>query len=165
MAPPVRPRTFFLNEQHEFSRGEKAGGGRIAKYAPSIGVRRVEAALRTRPTRRTIQQSTDPLRKRRYLLIATPEPAVKKESSDKKKAPTGTFEEPTNYKGEHSKVFRRLGMDLLEVNDQGVATVHATAQRSNDSWRQPVHLAAQELPSKRAGQQSELSIQSPKRTA
>jgi hypothetical protein len=129
-AHPVQPKTFFLNEQHEFSRGEKAGGGRVAQYAP-INWSQKGTNLRSslNRTRQTIQQSTDPLRTRRYFLVATPEPVVKKESSNKKKAPTGTFEESTNYKGEHSRVFRRLGIDLLGVDDEGVATVHATTQR------------------------------------
>ncbi len=129
-AHPVQPKTFFLNEQHEFSRGEKEGGGRVPQYAP-INWSQKGTKLRSslNRTRQTIQQSTDPLRSRRYFLVATPESVVKKESSNRKKAPTGTFEEPTNYKGEHSRVFRRLGIDLLGVDDDGVATVHATPQR------------------------------------
>jgi hypothetical protein len=129
-ANPIHPKTFFLNEQHEFSRGEKAGGGRVAQYAPiDWGQKGTRLRSSLDQTRHTIEQSTDPLRNQRYFLVAMPEPAVTKKSTNKKKAPTGTFDELTNYRGEHSRVFRRLGMDLLEVDDRGVATVHATTQR------------------------------------
>ena len=30
----LKPLSFFLNEQHELTRGEKEGGGGIPKYAP-----------------------------------------------------------------------------------------------------------------------------------
>jgi hypothetical protein len=46
-----------------------------------------------------------------------------------KASKTGTKEEETDYSGEHSRVFRRLGMDLLDVTPDGVATVHATTER------------------------------------
>ena len=43
--PRVAARTFYLNEQHELSRGEKPGGGRVPQYVDidwaSKGVRSV----------------------------------------------------------------------------------------------------------------------------
>ena len=35
----------------------------------------------------------------------------------------------TAYESEHSLVFKKLGMDLIQVNDDGTATVHASPER------------------------------------
>lgn len=125
------PRTFFLNEQHELSREEREGGGRLPKLAPidwaSRG-RSIGSSLER--TRKAITESRDPLKSSRYFLLAQPVPEVVKESKDKRLAPEGTYSEKPDYaSSEHSRVFQRLGLDLLQVNDDGTATVHATPER------------------------------------
>jgi hypothetical protein len=124
------PRTFFLNEQHELAHAEKEGGGRPAQYGTIDWVTKgaeISAALTA--SRKAIHKSKDPLRERHYFLVAMPVPKVPKLTKSAKKSPTGVYDEETQYAGEHSRVFRRLGMDLLDVNAEGVATVHATTER------------------------------------
>jgi len=40
------PTTFYLNEQHELSRGEREGGGRFPQYHGSTGQQRVSTSKR-----------------------------------------------------------------------------------------------------------------------
>jgi hypothetical protein len=124
----IQPRTFFLNEKHEFTRGEKEGGGRVPNYAPIDWVRKathLRASIES--TKTAVVSSRDPMRDRRFFVLAAPETNVAKTSTAKDKPPT--FLEETRYSGEHSRVFRRLGVDLLHVNDDGSAIVHATPDR------------------------------------
>lgn len=124
------PRTFFLNEQHELAHAEKTGGGRPAQYGNIDWVRKGEEISATlTASRKVIRQSGDPLRERHYFLVATPVPTVPKRTKSAKKSPTGLYDEKTRYDGEHSRVFRRLGMDLLDVSADGVASVHTTTER------------------------------------
>ena len=127
---PIRPRTFFLNEQHELDHLEAAGGGALPKLAPinwATKGRRINKSLSD--TRQRIDSSPDPVKRQRYFLMALPVKNVKKLSRNKLKAPKGTYEEPTRYVAEHSHVFRRLGLDLISVHENGNATVHAPADR------------------------------------
>lgn len=129
-SPPVAPRTFFLNERHELAHAEKEGGGHPAQYGPIDWANKgavISATLTA--SRKAIHKSKDPLRERHYFLVAMPVPKVPKVTKSAKKSATGVYDEETQYAGEHSRVFRRLGMDLLDVNAEGVATVHATTER------------------------------------
>lgn len=60
-------------------------------------------------------------------MLAAPEPKVTKTSRAKGKPPR--FDEDTRYAGDHSRVFRRLGVDLLHVTSDGSAIVHSTPER------------------------------------
>jgi hypothetical protein len=127
---PVTPRTFFLNEQHELAHGEKEAGGSLPKLAPldwRARGDRIHDSLST--ARETIRGSRDPLRANRYFLATVPAPTIKKHSKNLRRAPQGIVEEETDYAGEHSLVFRRLGLDLLAVDQEGHALVHAPASR------------------------------------
>lgn len=122
-----KPRTFFLNEQHELARVEKDGGGRQAKYGDIDWAERgsrIGTALRA--SKAKIHASKDPVRDRHYFLCAVPR-AVPKVSTSKTKPPA--YSEAPHYAGEHSRVFRRLGLDLIDVTEDGEATVHATPER------------------------------------
>jgi hypothetical protein len=124
------PRTFFLNEQHELARGEKEGGGSLPKLAPidwKAKGQRIHRSLKE--AREAITNSQDPLRTSRYFLATLPTATVKKMSSNVRRAPEGLREEKTDYAGEHSRVFKRLGLDLLAVDDEGQALIHAPAAR------------------------------------
>ena len=126
----VEPRTFLLNESHELSAAEKAGGGRPPQYAPiswAQKARRLSRSLETVQTK--VAASRDPLKDHRYFVMAVPEVTVKKESIDKRKAPSGTLDEPTEFGGQHGKVFDRLGLDLLQITDNGNAIVHADKEK------------------------------------
>lgn len=120
-------RTFYLNEQHELAREEKEGGGRLPKLAPidwAAKARVVSDSLHR--VREKLDRSRDPLKGRRYFMLATPTQAVRKKSVNERRAPEGTYDEVPDYAAsEYSRVFHRLGIDLLQVNDNGTATVHA----------------------------------------
>src|SRR5258708_6002079 len=106
----AHPRTFFLNETHEFTRGEKAGG-RSPNYAPIDWGRRgahIRASLDA--TKKAVAASRDPLKDRRFFMLAAPQKHVMKISKARDKP--STIDEETKYSGEHSRVFRRLGIDL-----------------------------------------------------
>jgi len=123
----TRPRSFFLNEHHELARGEKKGGGGIPKYAPidwaSKG-RRIQTTLRQ--TRNRILSSNDPTKESHYFFLAKPETRLRKRQEDKKGNLKAEVDEPTEYSGKDSRVFSRLGMDLLSVTEDGSAVVHST---------------------------------------
>lgn len=126
MAPenPVKARNFFLNEQHELARGQKEGFGRIPKYTNiDWGTKgtRIEKSLRS--IRNQIQKSGDPTRDSHFFLLAKPEGKLAKLSSAKS-AHKGVVEEEPDYSQKDSRVFRRLGIDLLKVEENGDAIVH-----------------------------------------
>jgi hypothetical protein len=127
-----KPRSFFLNEQHELTRGEKEGGGGIPKYAPINWTKkgkRIQSTLHL--VRERIRALPDPAKDSHYFLLAKPQAKLKKLSDNKKKAPKGEIEEVTSYSGKDSRVFSRLGMDLLNVAEDGSAVVHTTPERAD----------------------------------
>ena len=125
--PERKPKTFFLNEKHELSLGEVPSGGGLPKLAPIHWASRAETlSTSLKDVQSRVTKSRDPLRDRHFFLLAEPVQAIKKESKDEKKAPDGTFEERPDYAGSlYSRVFQRLGVDLLQVNDDGSAVIHA----------------------------------------
>lgn len=126
----VVARTYYLNEQHELSRSEKPGGGRTIQY---VGIdwaakgRQIKSALDT--VKAQISASTDPLREGHYFVLAKPVSQVKKKSENKKAAPDGTIQEEIEFAGDDSRVFRRLGIDLVDVTAEGDAIVHMRPER------------------------------------
>lgn len=126
----IEPITFFLNETHELSPLEKPSGGRLPQYAPIPWTQKATQLSDSLETVRTkVAASHDPLKEHRYFVMAVPEPTVQKLSTDKRKAPAGVVDEATEFSGQHGKVFDRLGLDLLQVTDDGKAVVHADRER------------------------------------
>lgn len=126
----LKPRTFFLNETHELARGERESGGRLPRLADVDWESRAQQiSLSLAKARDVVDESRDPLRRRRYFLATVPNEKIRKLSGDKRRAPRGIVEEETDYAGEHSSVFRRLGLDLLAVDRKGRALVHAWPSR------------------------------------
>ena len=122
----VVPRTFYLNEAHELASSEKTGGGRLPAYAPIPWAAKAKRLTQTlQQAEQLIVASNDPLKNDRFFVLANPVVELEKISKVKKKAPQGTFKEPTEFGGSHGRVFDRLGMDLLQVTDAGQAIVHA----------------------------------------
>jgi hypothetical protein len=129
MPKRVEPKHFYLNEQHELSHLEREGGGRLPKLGEIDWASKQRYLTKSLSrTRKAIEQSSDPLRGQRYFLLARPEETVPKLTSDKRKAPSGHFDEPVDYAGKDSRVLSRLGLDVISVTDQG-AVVHATPER------------------------------------
>jgi Subtilase family len=126
----VNPRTFFLNETHELASGEKRGGGRAPQYVGIAWAAKAEQITETlHQVVNAVNSSHDPLKNDRYFVVANPVAEVEKLSTDKRKAPEGTYKVPTEFGGQHARVFDRLGLDLLQVTDEGKAVVHASPER------------------------------------
>ena len=126
MAKGVRPQTFFLNEMHELTPKERGGGGPLPQYVGISWAAKAKAINKSLHTvADQVQSSHDPLKDDRYFVIALPEPDVEKSSKNKKLYPTGKYKEKTEFADIHGKVFDRLGLDLLQVTDDGKAVVHA----------------------------------------
>lgn len=127
---PSEPINFFLNEQHELAREERGGGGRLAEYVGiNWGTKGQHLNSTLKSAAAAVEKSNDPLKRKRYFLLAMPEPHVDKVSNDKKKAPTGQVSEEPDFGGSHGRVFSRLGIDLIDVGPSGEAIVHATPER------------------------------------
>lgn len=127
---PSKPRNYFLNEQHELVPGERDGGGGTPKYTgidwKSKG-QHIHTSLES--VKKQVAGLRDPLKERRYFMMAMPAAVVDKVSKNRKIAPDGIKKEATKYGGAHSKIFGRLGMDLLQVNADGTAVVHTTPDK------------------------------------
>ncbi len=126
----VSPRTFFLNEKQELGSFERDGGGRQADYMPIDWVARsagLSASFRraTRPPAR----SEDPSVERHFFVVAVPVQSVEKRSSAKGVL-GGIKREVPLFGGEQSRLFRKLGMDLIETLPSGKATVHVPSTRA-----------------------------------
>src|SRR6266446_3638202 len=116
----VVPRTYYLNESHELASAEKEGGGRLPAYAPVQWASKAQRLSQTlQRAEKVIVASNDPLKDERFFVLANPVPEVEKVSTNKRKAPQGTYKERTEFGGSHGRVFERLGMDLLQVTDAG----------------------------------------------
>lgn len=140
-ASRLSPRNYFLNESHELARGEKEGGGRLPTFAPIDWKKRghdISHSLSS--ARKKISQSSDPLRDRHLFLSANPVAVIKKQSANRRRAPSGELDERPDYAGDHSRVFRRLGLDLLAVDAKGTAVVHATPARADQLIKTAQHL-------------------------
>lgn len=127
---PPKPRNYFLNEQHELVPGERDGRGGTPKYT-GIDWKTKGQHIHTslEGVKKQVAGLRDPLKERRYFMMAMPAAVIDKVSRNKKIAPDGIKKEATKYGGEHSKIFGRLGMDLLQVNADGTAVVHTTPDK------------------------------------
>lgn len=125
---PVAPRTFFLNETHEHARDDREGGGRVSEYARIDWNAKGEHLARSlRVARAAASRTSDPLRERRLFLLSRPEPSVAKQSKAKK-AKDGRLEQQTDLSGKDSRIFERLGLDLIQLTASGDALVHAKTE-------------------------------------
>lgn len=132
MPPPNKstPITFYLNEQHELSRGEREGGGRVPQYHGvdwAAKGQHIKATLES--VRTTLAASHDPLSDRHYFVLAKPVPSIQKKSTNKRLAQDGVISTQVRFDEDDSRVFRRLGMDLVEVTPDGNAVVHIEPER------------------------------------
>jgi hypothetical protein len=141
MPDPAVPKNYFLNESHELSVEEKGGGGQPPKY---LNVNWPQRARRLSNSlegiERRARDSRDPLSQRRYYLVADPVGELVK-ASKAKDAPSGQKIEPVKFSGEQSKIFERIGLDLIEVHPSGAATVHGSSERIEQLRTQTSQLA------------------------
>lgn len=132
MATTNKPeaRTFYLNEQHELSRGEREGGGRAPQFHGinwAAKGQRIRSALES--LSKALVASPDPLSDRHYFLLAKPVEEIQKRSTNKRLARDGVISERVRFNADDSRVFRRLGMDLVDVTPAGDAVVHIEPER------------------------------------
>ena len=124
----IKPRNFYLNEQHELTLGEKSGGFGLPKYGQidwASKSRRINRSLSL--AREAIKKSSDPLRESRYFLLAKPDKKLTKISEKEGKRSENDY--TVNYSKDNSQVFSRIGLDLLQVNDDGTAVVHSKPEQ------------------------------------
>ena len=137
----AQPKNYFLNENHELAVGEKPGGGRHVDY---LGISWPQKAKRLHDSlekiERRAQQSSDPLSGRKYYILADPVAELAKASSAKD-AVDGRKVEKVSFDGEQSKLFERIGLDLIEVHPNGAATVHASPERMEQLLTKTAQLA------------------------
>lgn len=121
----VLPRTFYLNEQHELSRAEKETGGSVPQYVDIDWTARGEMISRSlNQVASQIRASHDPMRDKHYFVLADPVEQLAKVSKNKRTAIDGKVFEKTQFSEKHSRVFKRLGIDLVGVTEAGSAIVH-----------------------------------------
>ena len=125
------PRHYFLNERHQLAPTEKDGGG---KTTPVVGVNWSGhgAALSSKlgVLRSALKVSSDPSAKGRLFILAKPAPHLTKESKSKKALEQGgKLSEKVDFAGQNSQVLRKLGFDLIAVQSDGSAVVHAPEVR------------------------------------
>jgi hypothetical protein len=126
----IQPRTFFLNEKQELASFDRDGGGGQAHYVPidwsarSAGLSASFRRATTPPAR-----SADPSVGRHFFVVAVPVHAVQKRSQAKA-VPGGIKHEVPAFGGEQSRLFRKLGMDLIETLPGGKAAVHVPSTRT-----------------------------------
>lgn len=124
----IELKTFFLNEQHEMKRGEKDGRGGLPQYAPiDWALKGANIYNSLKKARNKISKSKDPLASKHLFLIANPEKHLIKKSTSKNKP--SEYKEDVVYSKNDSLVFQRLGLDLLQVNDDGTAAIHARPEQ------------------------------------
>lgn len=139
--PKATPKNYFLNERHELPVEEKPGGGRIPEF---FGVNWTQKSQKLHKSLERVERlakaSKDPLSRRHYYLVADPAAQIVKVSKAKT-AKDGKKVEAVEFNGEQSKVFNRLGLDLIEVHPNGSATIHAAPERLEQ-----LLIKAEELP-------------------
>ena len=122
----VQPVSFFLNETHELARAEKDGGGGVPKLAPIDWAgkgNRINSSLGASIL--TVAQLADPTLSSHLYLLAKPQKIVKR-LHESAKFGDSIEDDPTSFAGKDSRVFTRLGMEMLRVTDDGSAVIHVT---------------------------------------
>jgi len=138
----TKPVTFFLNERHELLPAEKPKGGRTPHY---LGVdwaskgKTLTASLVA--SRGILAKYHDPIRESRYYLLARPSPVLQKRSTAKNAVDNALLDQVSFAKSD-SLVFRRLGIELINVTDTGDAIVHLLPERADQLEKSGARLAS-----------------------
>lgn len=89
-------------------------------------------------TERALQASKDPVRDSRYFVLATPVQDLPKRHETREGELREIVREKIDFGGANSRVFGRLGVDLIHVTEDGRAVVHA----QRDRFAQLLHKAS-----------------------
>jgi hypothetical protein len=137
----TKPQNYFLNENHELSVKPRTSGG---TQAPILNVNWAQRGQRLRGSLQRISeratQSRDPLARRKFYLLAGGVREIVK-ASKAKDAVEGQKLEAVVFSGEQSKLFERIGLELIEVHPNGAATVHASPERMEQLISKTTQLA------------------------
>ncbi len=120
------PRHYFLNERHQLAPADKLGGGGkktitgIEWKSHGSGLSKKLCALR-----QARQQSSDPTSGSRLFIVAKQALQLSKNSKAKDAVNDQKTETP-DFAGKDSQVLKRMGLDLVAVQPDGAAIVHAS---------------------------------------
>ena len=127
--PKNSPRLYFLNERHQLAPSEKDRGGTHSKILDvdwkSHGT---NLGSTLRKVRNLTKESRDSCYLDRVYMIAAPTGSVVK-SSKAKGAKGGRRHHEVRIAGPEAQIIERMGFDLLSVQLDGSAIVHATYER------------------------------------
>lgn len=129
MTVPVEPRTFFLNELQELAPFASEGGGRTPKYDTSDWHARIRTLRRSFDAAFRVQaDSPDPLAAEHHFVAVVPATGITKISTSKNE-PTKTRRVDASpvFGGPDSKLFHKLGLDLVGTLPDARALVHVGA--------------------------------------
>lgn len=129
MAVPVEPRTFFLNELQELAPFAKEGGGQTPKYDTSDWQARIGTLRRSFDATFRIQDDCpDPLAAEHHFVAVVPATGITKISTSKKEpAKSKRVDASPAFGGSESKLFQKLGLDLVGTLPDARALVHVGA--------------------------------------
>lgn len=126
----VKPRVFFLNERQELKGGERPSGGRTPEF--EVADWKEKAAHLAHGLAQVYESAKryprDPTAGHRYFLAAAPvaklvSPSKAKDAKDKKKTRAADFRD------EDAAVLRKLGFDILDIDEAGRALCHLDETR------------------------------------
>lgn len=112
----VRPRHYFLNEQHELATVSPDAQGRSPSFAP-IDWKQHASRLRTTFSQATAHPygARDPAAKEHIFVIAVPASLVKESKSQKAQASGGRIPFEAQFGGDQASVLGKLGFDPLAI--------------------------------------------------
>ena len=110
--PRFKPRHFFLNERHELPVEQREGFGGVRYYANVDWAgkgRRIASSLAS--VEQHARASHDPLSGKRFFILAAPETGLQRQPGPKAKS-QALVDETVDFRGEHARVFEKLGIDF-----------------------------------------------------
>jgi hypothetical protein len=124
------PRHFYLNEAHELASLQPEGGGRAPQFADVDWAGHANH-LRSSWARAAAvaERSPDPAMKKHSFVGTAPASLIKVSKSKAAEAAGGRVRFRAQFGGAQANLFNKLGMDLLDVDAAGNATVHVAAPR------------------------------------
>jgi len=139
--PKTSPRLYLLNERHQLAPSDKEQGGRHSKV---LDVDWASHGSTLKSELQKVRAKTVESRDAGYIvrafMVAAPADSVVK-SSAAKDATDGKKAHEIRIAGRESQLIERMGFDLLAVQPDGSAIVHATDERIEQMALSLEHLA------------------------
>lgn len=125
--PRSTPRHYFLNEVHELLPAAPDGGGRFQPALVDWRARSERLVSGFRQIVSAARMKRDPTRDTRFFMVALPDLELQVRSAARS-AVGGAVKAPPSFLGEDGRTLQRLGLDVLHVERDGAAIVHAKAE-------------------------------------